>query len=444
MSLPTELWQEVAGRFSTDEWVRTCGSVCRAFYDLQPRHIDVFVKPGVEGHRALRWTARHWQQAVTLDLHLGYLRAQDIRSFGDLSQTLRGASEAAVAQSVTVSVDPLLMMTENSHNVAAYLDSSLRSFWRNIVELDVYANYMWTVPPLHKLRTLRLIMMAFHHLDGLLLSIRSLAQLEQLHLKCARTGTFHPGSFNVGCLACLDTLVLDRIVPKAVEFPSALRVLQLTGYADTIERATWLNAKVPLKALALTSSSPISRRLRRLLHDIRHSPVEEFELESICESAAGPVQHFSMGCTLAAATMLPHFDALKSMRIFTHGNVSIVIPAESAIEELWLRADDIDISIEGWSGFAAHMQSVTFFFNQLRGAGFRDLQTLHSSGEWKVKEHAWYSDFSPDAMTTRLFFAKRIVEGAAESEESSSEVESEDEDEQGSEDEEGSVDISND
>ncbi|BDA50504.1 hypothetical protein COCOBI_16-1800 [Coccomyxa sp. Obi] len=78
------------------------GEVCRAFYELQPRHIEVFVNPGDDGQAALQWTARHWQQAVTLDLHLGYFREQDIILFGDLSQTLEGAPEAAATQSVAL------------------------------------------------------------------------------------------------------------------------------------------------------------------------------------------------------------------------------------------------------------------------------------------------------------------------------------------------------
>ncbi|BDA50503.1 hypothetical protein COCOBI_16-1790 [Coccomyxa sp. Obi] len=148
-----------------------------------------------------------------------------------------------------------------------------------------------------------------------------------------------------------------------------------------------------------------------------------------------------MGCTLEAATMLPHFHALKSMRIFTHGNVSMVIPADSVVEELWLRADIVEISIEDWSSFVARMQDVTLFFNHIRGEGFRHLETLHTSGDLKVKEHACHCQSSTGSTTTRLFSAIRIVEGADYPEDSSSEEESEseDEDEEGSED--GSVDL---
>ncbi|CAL8464328.1 g3863 [Coccomyxa elongata] len=136
-----------------------------------------------------------------------------------------------------------------------------------------------------------------------------------------------------------------------------------------------------------------------------------------------------MGCALEGATVLPPFPALKSIRICTHGNVSIVIPAESHVEELWLRADVVDFSTEDWRSFAARMQSVTFFFNQIRGAGFRDLQTLHACGNMKVREHAWYCELSPGVSTARLFSASRIVEGADEPEGSSEEEESEDESE---------------
>ncbi len=140
-----------------------------------------------------------------------------------------------------------------------------------------------------------------------------------------------------------------------------------------------------------------------------------------------------MGCALEGATVLPPFPALKSIRIHTHGNVSIMIPAESHVEELWLRADVVDFSTEDWRSFAARMQCVTFFFNQIRGAGFRDLQTLHTCSDIKVREHAWYCELYPSEPTARLFSASRIVEGADEPEGSSSEEESEGE----SEDEEG-------
>ena len=109
--------------------------------------------------------------------------------------------------------------------------------------------------------------------------------------------------------------------------------------------------------------------------------------------------------------------------------MSIVIPAESPVEELWLRADVVDFSIEDWRSFAARVQSVTFFFNQIIGAGYRDLQTLHTCSDMKVREHAWCFQPSPGEITARLFSATRILEGADEPEGYSSEEESEGESE---------------
>ncbi|BDA40399.1 hypothetical protein COCOBI_01-0520 [Coccomyxa sp. Obi] len=114
-ALPTDLWREVAKRMSTEEWVRTCGSVCRTFYDIQPRHINVRVESGEKCHATLCWIARHWEEAVTLDLHFQYFgvykagtAVQDVNFFGDLSQTLEESRRAVAAQSVTVSVNPQL------------------------------------------------------------------------------------------------------------------------------------------------------------------------------------------------------------------------------------------------------------------------------------------------------------------------------------------------
>ncbi len=196
---------------------------------------------------------------------------------GDFSQTLEGAPEAAAAQRVTVSMDPQLfrygpMMTGNSERAAAYLKGSLQCCWRNIEELDIYAHFVFPIPTLHKLRTLHLTMMTVHPFEELLASIRSLAQLEQLHLSYVYRGTLQPESFDVGCLAFLKTLVLYRIIPKAVELPSALRSIEVTGDADAIGVATWLSTKMPLRSLSLTSSEPISDNLRSLLHAIEAQP----------------------------------------------------------------------------------------------------------------------------------------------------------------------------
>ena len=115
---------------------------------------------------------------------------------GDFSETLEGASEAAAAQRVTVNMDPQLfkygpMMTGNSDRVAAYLKGSLQSCWKTIEELDIYAHFVFPIPTLHKLRALHLHMM-FHPFEELLASIRSLAQLEQLHLSFIFGGTLQP------------------------------------------------------------------------------------------------------------------------------------------------------------------------------------------------------------------------------------------------------------
>lgn len=146
---------------------------------------------------------------------------------------------------------------------------------------------------------------------------------------------------------------------------------------------------------------------------MRHSVVERFVLKSTCESIAWPMHHFSMGCTLEAATLLPHIQALKVIRILgTHGNVSVVIPAASAIEEVWLSANTIEISIENWNNFAARMQSVSFLYNHIKGEGFRKLQTLHIPGDSSltVEEHAYHCQPLPFGFTTtHLFSARRIV-----------------------------------
>lgn len=230
-------------------------------------------------------------------------------------------------------------------------------------------------------------------------SMRSLTQLVQFNLTCM-SGCFEPEVFNVGCLSCLDTLVLYQVVPKAVEFPMSLKVLDLTGNAETIEGVSWLNPQVPLRALGLTSNVPLSDKMRGLLHDIRHSLMERFSLESTCAIAA-PVQHFSMGCTLRAAEMLPHFQALKDIRISTHGNVSIVIPAVSALENMSLSADMVEISIENLNSFAARMRIVISYANNFKEDGIRILQTLRTSGDFVFIECIMSNP------ARRKFYAKR-------------------------------------
>ncbi|BDA40400.1 hypothetical protein COCOBI_01-0530 [Coccomyxa sp. Obi] len=321
ISLPTEMWQEIANRLSTEEWVRTCGSLCRTFYDLQPWKMKVTVNAGDKGQEKLRWTARHWKQAVDLNLHFGYLPETDDNLFGDLSQTLGEAKEAAAAEGVIVSVTPQLPMREDSKHIAAFLEKSLGSYWKNIYYLEMDVQYMFTIPPLHNLRMLCISMTTFDQFQGLLASICSLAQLKYLDLRCIE-GAYEPEMINVGCLSCLGTLALDQIVPKAVEFPSVLRSLRLTGNAETI----------------------------------------------------------------AGATLLPYIQALKSISISTRGNVSIVIPAVPAIERLYLWADSVEISIGNWSSFAARMHRVVFYFNHIKGEGFQKLQTLHTSGDLEVEE----------------------------------------------------------
>ena len=68
VSLPIELWQKIASSFTIKEWVKTCGTVCRAFNQLQPKYMHFFIRLDKRGNAALRWAGNHWGEPQWISL----------------------------------------------------------------------------------------------------------------------------------------------------------------------------------------------------------------------------------------------------------------------------------------------------------------------------------------------------------------------------------------
>ena len=68
VSLPIELWQKIASTLKVKEWVKTCGTVCRAFNQLQPKFLHIYIRLDKRGDAALRWAGNHWGEAQKINL----------------------------------------------------------------------------------------------------------------------------------------------------------------------------------------------------------------------------------------------------------------------------------------------------------------------------------------------------------------------------------------
>ncbi len=284
--------------------------------------------------------------------------------FHTIGESMARASAVKVADVLDLTSSYGPEKTGFQEHFLGFLHQCLRA-WSTVENLAVFAHSMHPMPPLVRLVKLKL---SLHVIDDTLLeSLQGMQQLQDLKL-CSGSSTKHMQCLDLTGLIHLQEVDLVNVVPHVCSLGPNI-VLKIAGEASILEGKTWLTQHC-WQCLKITARFPSGQRMSSQFQGLLQQLAWlRRQLQGLSIYSEFCEQHLLVGPHSGKQSHVLDLHALKQLYIRARGSMSICIPWKSALDELTLETDNMDITIECPDKFACQLRFIRLYYSHTSTGG---------------------------------------------------------------------------
>ena len=248
--------------------------------------------------------------------------------------------------------------------------------WASVKTLDICAPALPNLPPLHNVTSLHVVLEKVE--DTLLQSVCTMPLLEKIFIIQMSGNTRQMVPLDLTGLAHLRDVTLIAVVPRHLSLPQNV-ALRISGDASILEDSAWLRGQPCLKDLGASFHSPMTDRFKALLDRVACHPIILQKLSIVSRQCE---QNITIGVAFGPRPCTPMFQSLRSLHILSAGSVTVLIPRMSAIEDITVEKDTLNITCVSPAKCASVLRRVQLYYSRASGEGIAIFtEALMKAGE---------------------------------------------------------------